>query len=277
MMDTKAKAQRFRDLHLGPEILVVVNAWDAASARVYEDVGVKAIGTTSAGIANSHGYPDDEFVPRDVIMQASAEIVRAVELPVTVDILNGFGRTIPDIVNTVREVIDMGGVGVNIEDATEEGGARLFDIEEQAEKIAAVCKAVDESGIPIVVNARTDSFWLKIGDEKQRLAESIRRANRYREAGAQCLFVPAAADRETIRTLVKEIDGPLNILTVAGCPTIRELQDLGVRRVSEGSGPMRAAMMLARNIAKDLMTTGTYARFHGEAAVPYAEANKLFS
>jgi 2-methylisocitrate lyase-like PEP mutase family enzyme len=135
---------------------------------------------------------------------------------------------------------------------------------------------VRDSGVPIVVNARTDSFWLKIGDEKERLPESIKRANRYREAGAHCLFVPSAADRQTIRTLAAEIDGPLNILTVPGCPPVAELQQLGVRRVSEGSGPMRAAMMLARQIGRELLETGTYTRFHGEAAYPYADANRLF-
>src|SRR5581483_9405040 len=106
--------------------------------------------------------------------------------------------------------------------------------------IRAVCDAARDCGVPIVVNARTDSFWLKIGDERQQLRESIVRANRYREAGAHCLFVPSAMHRETIKTLVAEIDGPVNILTVPGCPPIRELQDLGVRRVSEGSGPIRA-------------------------------------
>ena len=129
--------------------------------------------------------------------------------------------------------------------------------------------------MPIVVNARTDSFWLKFGDDSRRLAESIARANRYREAGAHCLFVPSVADKATIRTLVAEIHGPINILTVPGCPPIAEPQELGVRRVSEGSGPMRATMMLTRHIAHELLRSGTYTRFHGDA-VPYPEANRLF-
>ncbi|MEP7070164.1 MAG: isocitrate lyase/phosphoenolpyruvate mutase family protein [Usitatibacter sp.] len=275
MMDTHAKAQHFQKLHLGPDILVIANAWDAASARVFEHAGMKAIGTGSAGIAFSHGYPDNEAIPRDVILAATREIVRIVDVPVTADILSGLGTTIDEVVATVKEVIAIGAVGVNVEDGSDTGGAHLIDIEEQAEKIAAIAAAVRASGIPIVINARTDSFWLKIGDERQRLAESIERANRYREAGASCLFVPSAADKATIKTLVDEIDGPLNILTVPGCPPIAELQALGVRRVSEGSGPMRACMMLTRKIAGDLLTSGTYTRFHAEA-VPYPEANKLF-
>jgi 2-methylisocitrate lyase-like PEP mutase family enzyme len=274
-MDQVAKARLFRQMHLGPEILIIANAWDAASARVFEEAGARAVGTGSAGIAFSHGYPDNEFIPREVILAATREIVASVNVPVTADILTGLGDTNEATAATVKEVIAMGAVGVNLEDGSEEGGAHLVDVERQCEKIRAVCAAAQETGVPLVVNARTDSFWLKLGDESERLRVSIERANRYREAGAACLFVPAAADRSTIRTLVAEIHGPVNILTVPGCPPVKELQDLGVRRVSEGSGPMRATMALTRRIAEELLGQGTYTRFHNES-IPYAEANRLF-
>jgi 2-methylisocitrate lyase-like PEP mutase family enzyme len=274
MMDPNAKAKLFQQLHRGPRILVIANAWDAASARVFEHAGMHAIGTGSAGIAFSHGYPDNEHIPREVILAATREMVRAVKVPVTADILTGLGHTVDAVVATVKEVIAMGAVGVNIEDGTDDG-PRLFDLSEQTEKIRAVCEVVKASGVPIVVNARTDSFWLKRGDEKVRLHASIERANRYREAGADCLFVPGAIDRETIKALVAEIDGPINILTMPGCPPIAELEQLGVRRASEGSGPMRATMMLTRRIAEELLQSGTYTRFHNDA-LPYPEANKLF-
>ena len=274
MMDQVAKARAFQQYHLGPRILVIANAWDAASARVFEQAGVRAVGTGSAGIAFSHGYPDNEHIPREVILAATREIVGAVRVPVTADILTGLGQTVAAVVATVKEVIAMGAVGVNIEDGTDDG-PRLFDINEQTETIRAVCDAVQSSGIPIVVNARTDGFWLKLGDEKARLRASIERANRYRDAGADCLFVPAATHRETIKTLVTEINGPINILTMPGCPPVGELEQLGVRRVSEGSGPMRATMMLTRRIAEELLQSGTYTRFHNDA-FPYPEANKLF-
>ena len=275
-MDAREKAALFRKLHEGPDVLVVMNAWDAASARVFEEAGAKAVGTGSAGIAFSHGYPDNENLPRDVILAATREMVNAVEVPLTADILTGLGRTTEEVVATVKEVIAMGASGINIEDSTEEGGARLFDLAAQTEKIRAVCEAVEASGVPIVVNARTDSYWVKIGDDAQRLRASIERGNKYREAGAHCIFVPSAADREAIRMLAREIDAPVNILTVPGCPTIPELRELGVRRVSEGSGPMRASMALARRIAKELLETGTYRSFH-EGSIPYPEANRLFS
>ncbi len=274
-MDRVERARLFQELHRGPRLLIVANAWDAASARVFEQAGVRAVGTGSAGIAFSHGYPDNERIPREVILAATREIVAAVRVPVTADILTGLGESVEAVVATVQEVIAMGASGINIEDGTDEG-PRLFDAALQAGKIAAVCAAVKTSGVPIVVNARTDSYWLKLGDEKERLRVSIERANRYREAGADCLFVPAVSDRAAIRTLCAEIDGPLNILAVPGCPPVTELEALGVRRLSQGSGPMRASMMLTRRIAEELLQSGTYTRFHGEA-IPYPEANQLFA
>jgi len=194
------KARRFRAMHLGPKILVIANAWDAGSARVFEAEGIRAIGTGSAGVAFSHGHPDDERIPREVMLRAIAEMVRAVDVPVTADILAGMGDSIDAVVATVKEVIALGAAGVNIEDSSDLGGAHLLDAGYQTEKIRAVCAAVEASGVPIVVNARTDPYWLKVGDAPERLRASIVRANGYREAGAHCLFVPGAVDRAPLKT-----------------------------------------------------------------------------
>lgn len=273
------KAALFQRLHRGPRILVVANAWDAASARIFEEAGASAVGTGSAGVAFSHGHADDEFVPREVMLAALAEMVAAVQVPVTADILTGLGaagRVTPEAVAaTVREVIELGACGINLEDGSDIDGPHLADIELQADRIAAAVEAARSSGVDIVVNARTDAYWLRLGDEAERLRVSVLRANRYRDAGAHCLFVPSVTDPTLIATLVREIDGPLNILATPGCPTVGELQALGVRRVSQGSGPMRAAMMLTRRIARDLLDSGSYRRFHDDA-IPYAEANALF-
>ncbi|MEO5882387.1 MAG: isocitrate lyase/phosphoenolpyruvate mutase family protein [Caldimonas sp.] len=273
--DTAAKARQFQRLHLGPEILVIANAWDAASARVFEQAGIRAVGTGSAGVAFSHGYRDDECIPREVMLRAIGEMVRAVDVPVTADILSGLGDTPEAVAATIREVIALGAAGVNLEDGSDIGGAHLVEVELHCDRVRAACQAARDAGVEIVVNARTDSFWLKLGDEGKRLEASIDRANRYRAAGAHCLFVPGPATPALIATLVKEIAGPLNILAVPGCPRVGELQALGVRRLSEGSGPMRATMMLTRRIARDLIDSGSYARFHDDA-IPYPEANALF-
>jgi len=274
--DHAAKAELFQRLHLGPGILVIANAWDAASARVFEQAGIRAVGTGSAGVAFSHGFRDDEHIPREVMLRAIGEMVGAVDLPVTADILSGLGDTPDAVAATIREVIALGAAGVNIEDGSDIGGVHLLDVELQADKIRAACEAARHAGVDIVVNARTDSYWLKLGDEAERLRVSIERANRYRAAGAHCLFVPGAAAPALIGTLAREIGGPLNILAVPGCPKVAELQALGVRRLSQGSGPMRATMMLTRRIARDLIDSGSYARFHDDA-IPYPEANALFA
>ena len=270
-----SKARLFRQLHQGPRILVIGNAWDAASARVFEHAGFLAVGTTSAGIANSNGYPDGEFMPRDAMLAVVASIVASVAIPVTADMVAGYGDGVDDLVATARAVISVGAVGMNLEDGSDSGTPHLIDAALQAERIRAVRATVDAMDVPAVINARTDSFWLKQGDDAERLRASISRANRYREAGADCLFVPGVIDKAAIRTLTREIDGPVNILATAGCPSVYELEDLGVRRVSVGSGPMRASMMLTQHIARELLDTGTYTRFHSDA-LPYPEANRLF-
>ncbi len=268
-----AKALLFQQMHRGPGILVIANAWDAASARMFEDAGVPAIGTSSAGVAFSHGHRDDTLIPRGVLLTATAEMAAAVRVPVTADILNGLGATPDEVAATVRDVIALGAVGVNIEDGTDSG--TLADIGLQVEKIAAAAESARQAGVDIVINARTDASWLRLGDPASCLRTSIERARRYRQAGAHCLFVPGVVDAPSITTLVAAIDGPLNILAGAGCPNVAALQALGVRRLSLGSGPMRAAMLLTRRIARDLLDHGSTLLCQ-EQALPYAEANALF-
>jgi 2-methylisocitrate lyase-like PEP mutase family enzyme len=133
----------------------------------------------------------------------------------------------------------------------------------------------DAFDVPLVINARTDGYWLKLGDETTRFADTVRRANLYRAAGADCLFVPGAADRDAIARLVRAIDGPLNVLAMQGVPPIAELATLGVRRVSQGSGPARAALGTARRVADELKQRGTYDAYT-TGAISYADANRLF-
>ena len=269
------KAQRLLQLHLGPQLLVICNAWDAGSARVFEAAGAKAIASTSAGVANAQGYPDGEKIPLTEMLAVVRRMVETVELPVSADMEMGFGAGIAAVVATCRGVLDAGAVGVNLEDATGDPAHPLVDPILQSEKLRAIRAMAESYGVHLVINARTDGYWLKLGDEESRLADTISRANLYREAGADCLFVPGATASETIRTLVGEINGPLNILASPGCPNVAELQDLGVARMSQGSGPARAALATTRRIADELLRAGSYSSFH-QGNIPYAEANRLF-
>lgn len=266
------RGRHFQALHR-EGLFILANAWDAASARVFEAAGCVAVGTSSAGVAFSLGCRDGERVSREEMLAAVARIARAVEVPVSADMESGYGDTLEAVAETVQAVIQAGAVGINLEDAAFDG--RLFDLPLQVEKIRAARRAADASGVPFVINARTDVFWHKLGEPRERLPLAIARATAYRQAGADCLFVPGAVELETIRTLVKEIPGPLNVLASPGCPPIAALAEAGVRRVSLGSGPMRAAMGLARRIAEELFGEGTYQALH-QGAIPYLEANALF-
>ncbi len=265
-----AKAELLRGLHHGPEILVLPNAWDAASARIFEDAGFPALATTSAGIAASLGYPDGERVARDEMLQVVRRIARAVAIPVTADLEAGYGPTIPDAEATARGLLEAGAVGLNFEDSH---GITLVDPAVHAERIRAIRRVGDGAGVPIVINARTDVYLAQVGAPETRFDEAVRRANIYLGAGADCVFIPGGFDGETIGRLVQAVSGPINIILFPGMPSIPELQRLGVARVSTGSGPMRAALGFTRRLAQELKQHGTYSAF--AEGIPYAEVNRL--
>jgi 2-methylisocitrate lyase-like PEP mutase family enzyme len=274
----KSKADQLLALHQGPEILVICNAWDAGSARIFEAAGAKAIASTSAGCANAQGYPDGEKLPREDLLAIVRRIAETVSVPVSADAETGYshgGSDIESVVMTCKGVLEAGAVGVNLEDTTDDPVQPLVDAYLQVEKLQAVREMAEDLGVHLVINARTDGYWLKLGDEKTRLADTIRRIQLYREAGADCVFIPGGHQPEVIRTLLKESPGPMNVLAMPGCPTIKELQELGVTRTSQGSGPARAALALTRRVGEELLQHGTYRGFH-ENSIGYAELNKLF-
>ena len=274
--DLQSKASQLGALHRGPRILVLANAWDAACARIFEVAGSRAIGTTSAGIANTLGRADGQRIGRYQMLEVVKRIASVVSIPVTADMEAGYGDTPEAVADTARAVMEAGAVGMNFEDSLGKEENILTDVSLQVERIKAIREAAASAGIDFVLNARTDVFLRGVGEPTTRLAHTISLANAYREAGADCLFVPGVIDRETIGRLAKEIAGPINILAVAGSPPVAELEKLGVARVSVGSGPMRATTALTRRIAKELLESGTYASFT-EGAIPYPELNRLFA
>lgn len=259
-----SKTSLLRELHQGPKVLVLPNAWDVASARIFETAGFPAIATTSAGVANSLGYPDVERISRDEMLDVVGRIVKAVSAPVTADVEAGYG----DALKTAQALADIGACGMNLEDTT--GLASLIDIPAQVKIIQAI-----RSKTEVVINARTDVWMFSIGDPATLLERTIERIRAYRDAGADCVFVPGVRDAQTIAKLVQAAKCPINILATAGTPPIAELQHLGVARVSIGSGAMRATMGLTQRIAQELFERGTYSSFT-EGAMPYPDANRLF-
>src|SRR5512133_86511 len=258
----KEKAELFLKYHQDKEILVLLNSWDIGSSKLIEASGYKAVATTSMGIAAASGYPDCQIIQLTEMIQAITGIVNGVQVPVTVDIEAGYGKNLNEIIDSVNKIIATGIVGINIEDSIDLNPVLIDEIE-FCERISAIRALSDSLGFHLVINARTDSFYTSSGSPLEKLSESIRRGNKYREAGADCIFVQPVWSKETISTLVKEINAPINILSNPGIgaglpPSVRELQDLGVARLSLGSGLMKATLALIKKVADELSEKGTY-------------------
>lgn len=273
MLSQSEKAETLRELHQGPKILLFSNAWDVASAKTVEALGFPAIATTSAGIANLLGYVDGQNISRGEMLEVVSRIARAVKLPVTADMEAGYARTPEEMYDTATELIEAGAVGLNLEDSEDEE-QRLTDLAFYLEKVRALREAGEKCGVKLVLNARTDAYWWKGARPETRLAEAVHRANAFRQAGADCVFVPGLKAPAEIAEFLRQSPGPLNVLGVPGAPPIAELERLGVRRVSIGSGGYRAALGLMKRISTQLRDEGNYDLIT-EFLLPSAETNKL--
>ena len=269
----REKAEDFRALHHGKRILVLPNAWDVPSARIFEDAGFPAIATSSAGLTVSLGYPDGEAIPREEFIFAVRRIAKSLTVPLSADIVAGFGKTSKDVLATVKAVLKTGAIGINIEDFAH-ASKKLFPVERQIENVKNIRKLGERIGIPLVINARTDAFRFGEGDEDQRLKEAIRRASAYRDAGADCLYPMGLADASLIGQFVQALNFPTNVMVRKGLPPITELERLGVARVSFGPSSSYAAMGLLRRAATEVRNQGTYTSLV-EGAITFDELNAL--
>ncbi|MDQ7908781.1 isocitrate lyase/phosphoenolpyruvate mutase family protein [Phytohabitans sp. ZYX-F-186] len=249
------KTTAFRALHAPGSLLVLPNAWDAATARLAEDAGAAAVATTSAGVAWSLGAPDGDHLGRDLAAGLVARVVAAVAVPVTADVEGGYAPDPAGVAQTVRAIAGAGASGINLEDGD---GAGLRDTGEQVERIAAAREAATAAGVPLFVNARTDVYLRAVGDPATRLGVTLDRAAAYLAAGADGIFVPGVADPETIAALAAGIDAPLNIMAGPGSPTVPDLAKLGVVRVSVGAAIALSAYAHAARGMREVLTTGTY-------------------
>jgi 2-methylisocitrate lyase-like PEP mutase family enzyme len=278
-MSQSAMARAFHDLHTREGCFLMPNAWDIGSARVLEAAGFSALGTTSAGIAFSLGRPDHVplaargRVPRSEMLERVAAIARSVALPVNADLEAGYGATAQEVADTLHRAIEAGAVGGNLEDYCGDPSGALFSIDAACERIRAARAAIDASGIAFVLVARTDALLVGLPDA---FAEAVRRANLYSEAGADCLFVPGAADPATIGALVREVDAPLSVVMglTGHSHSVAELAALGVRRVSIGASLARAMYHRIREAAREMATRGTFT-YAGEQ-MGHDELNRLF-
>jgi len=250
------KSRRLRELVRAPEILVMPGAYDVLSALLFQQLGFEAIQGTSGGIAAALGYPDGEVMSRDLFVQISASLAAAVSVPVNADGEKGYGDE-EGVKETVRLLIAAGLAGMNLEDSEAKGRAGLVELPQQLRKIKSVMDVKRELGSEFFLNARVDSFHVVTDDPKRALDEAIRRGNAYAEAGADCIFYLFLHSAETIGRLAKEVKAPISILAGPQSPSVSELQDLGVARVSYGSGFMKAAITGTKKLAQEILEKGT--------------------
>ncbi|HMD78678.1 MAG TPA: isocitrate lyase/phosphoenolpyruvate mutase family protein [Nitrososphaerales archaeon] len=275
MKSQTEKAEDFRALHDRKRILVLPNAWDVPSARLFEDEGFPAVATSSAGLMVSLGYPDGEEIGIEELASAVGRIAKALTVPLSADVVAGFGTMPSQVSTSVARVIASGAVGVNLEDFVHQTKA-LISVEEQLSRLRALKNLQRTTGIPFVINARTDAFRFAPGEQDARLEEAIRRGVAYRDAGADCVYPMGLVDAGSIAAYVQALDFPINVMVRKGLPPVSELQRLGVARVSFGPSASYAAMGLLRRASREVLEKGTYETLT-EGAITFDELNSLAS
>ena len=269
------RGEDFRKLHAGPAPLMLPNAWDAGTARLIESLGAKAIATTSAGLAWSRGYPDGNALPNDQLIAAARGIARCIRVPLSIDIEAGYSDDERAVARLAVRILDVGAVGINIED-----GADSPDL--LCKKIEAIRESAAHSGLDLFINARTDVYLRRIAAKEAAVEEVIRRAARYRSAGCDGLFVPGLSDGGAMARIAAAIEPlPLNIMASPDMPSIEALQQYGVRRVSAGSTIAQAALGCTSRLAAGFLA-GTTSEMFGAvvgygAMMEYGAANDLFA
>ncbi|MGH7968262.1 MAG: isocitrate lyase/PEP mutase family protein [Limisphaerales bacterium] len=272
--EQRAHAATLRELHRGPKILVLPNAWDCLSARLFEQAGFAAIATTSGGIAATLGYPDGQRISAREMLQMVGRIAATVSVPVSADLEAGYGKTPREVAETIRQAIGLGAAGANLEDGRGPDQP-LAEIARQTDIIKAVREAAAACGIPLVLNARVDVYLHGVGSDTARFSQAVERAIAYRDAGADCVFPIGLKDRETIARFVREVACPVNIMAGPGAPAITELESIGVRRATFGSGMTRAILPLVQRMAKELRLSGKSGLLE-QAEFSHATVNELF-
>ncbi|QGZ65181.1 isocitrate lyase/PEP mutase family protein [Paraburkholderia acidisoli] len=268
MSNVNASASAFRQLHHNATPLRLPNAWDAGSARLIEAQGAPAIATTSAGFAWALGYPDGRVLPVEEVVASVRRIARVLKVPLSVDVENGYADDPKQVAEHVMRLVDLGIAGINIEDGPDE--ASLL-----AAKIEAIKNAVAKAGADLFVNARTDVFLASLVEPARQPQEAIARGNVYAQAGADGVFVPALMNPSDIETIVAATRLPLNVMALPGLADAATLGQLGVRRLSAGSGITQVVLGRVKAMAQDFLANGRSGTL-AEQPLPYAEMQRLF-
>lgn len=269
------RAEAFRARHHRAPPLLLPNAWDGASARIFAAAGFETIATTSAGVAWSLGYADGEKAPWDEVVAATARIVRAANCAVTADVEGGYAETPAALAAHITALLRTGIVGVNLEDGAPGDPTRLLALDDATARLRAARAAADAFGVPMVINARVDIFLARRGRDLTRFDEAVMRGRAYLAAGADCVYPIGLGALDAITRFAAAVKAPVNIMAHAETPPLAELGRIGVARVSTASTVATAALDRTLAIATALHASG---RFEALAApLSYGEIQKLFA
>jgi len=274
MIDQKiqfSKAERFRAQHLDKKLLILPNIWDALGAKLLQQIGFPSVATASVATALSNGYADGEYIPFAELLEVVHKISSAVDLPLTVDIERGFADTIPKLKENIRQLIEHGAVGINIEDSWADHKG-LNSIDEQCRKIEAIRETAIQYGVPIVINAMTDIFFLKI--ENDPMTQAVERARAFKKSGADCVYPILINKYDDITRFVQEVEMPVNVVLLKPISDLQYLEKIGVARVSVGPSLLNHVLTIMKSVAEGLMQYDSSAFFAREL-LPREYLNQL--
>ncbi|CAN5166209.1 isocitrate lyase/phosphoenolpyruvate mutase family protein [soil metagenome] len=255
---TSSAVDTFHALHAGPDVLVIPNAWDAASAALMEDAGASAVATSSAAVAWARGYADGDALPVAALIDVIAGIARVVSVPLTADIEGGYTDDLAELAETLKAVVGAGAVGINLEDGRRDPALH-------ARKIETARTAAEQAGVNLFINARTDVYLANLAEGEAAVAETLRRAALYARAGASGIFVPMPIEEGLLSQLAAGIALPLNAMGRPGMPSAQRLAQLGVRRLSSATGPFRGAYGAMLTATKAFLVDGDTAGYAATA------------
>jgi 2-methylisocitrate lyase-like PEP mutase family enzyme len=268
MRTQEEKGILFRGLHLRDKAFIVPNPWDIGTARLLAYLGFEALATTSAGYAFSIGQRDNT-VGRDRMIAHVRVIASATDLPVSADLENGFGDDPETAAETIRLGAEAGLVGGSIEDSTTTRDEPIYELEHAADRVRAAAEVVRSLGFPFMLTARAENYLFGRRD----LDDTIKRLQAYQEAGANVLYAPGLASKDDIAAVVSSLDRPVNVLAGAGL-TLVELSEIGVKRISVGSGLTRAAFGAFLRAAREMKEQGTFS--FANDAVSFRDITAMF-
>lgn len=247
-------ARLLKGLHIKGNPLILFNIWDAGSAQAMQEIGVKALATSSWSVAASHGYEDGEKLSLDLAIANLKRIIAKVNLPVTIDIEGGYGQTASEIEETIIKVIEAGAVGINFEDQIM-GTENLYSLKDQCERIKIIRQVSEQTSIPIFINARTDLFFKSTSDNHNSdlLEEAINRSHAYAASGADGFFVPGLKYPDYIKQLCNRSPIPINVMILHDMPSLEDLLTFGVGRISYGPSPYCLAMDCLKEAGREAL------------------------